>query len=197
MLDAGTQTAIACVGAETLVLSILAGKRISDIASRLPQVRAIVRAMPNTPAAVGRGITGVAANEWVEPGQRALVDALLSAIGEVQWLADESLIDAVTAVSGSGPAYVFYLAECLAKAGEAVGLPPDIAAKFARATVAGAGELLFREPETSVAVLRQNVTSPGGTTAAALDVLMADDGLRPLLEKAVKAATRRAGELSG
>jgi pyrroline-5-carboxylate reductase len=152
--------------------------------------------MPNLPASIGRGATGAAANPEVTEGQRLVADALLRSVGIVEWLDSEALIDAVTAVSGSGPAYVFYLAECLAEAGVAAGLPPDLARRLARATVTGAGELLFRSelpPET----LRQNVTSPGGTTAAALDVLMAKTGLAPLLREAVSAARRRAEELSG
>ena len=126
-----------------------------------------------------------------------MADSLLSAIGAVVWLDDEKLIDAVTAVSGSGPAYVFHLAECMAAAGEALGLPKDVAARLARATVEGSGELMFRSPEIDPAQLRKNVTSPGGTTAAALDVLMADDGLETLMRRALAAAHRRAGELAG
>jgi pyrroline-5-carboxylate reductase len=153
--------------------------------------------MPNTPAAVGRGVTGAYANEATSKAQHALAQALLAATGGVEWVDREELIDAVTAVSGSGPAYVFYLAECLAEAGAAAGLPPDLAMRLARATVSGAGELLHVSQEVSPSALRENVTSPGGTTAAALAVLMAEDGLRPLLDKAVAAAKRRAGELSG
>jgi pyrroline-5-carboxylate reductase len=125
-----------------------------------------------------------------------LVNDLLAAAGAVEWIADEALMDAVTAVSGSRPAYVFLLAEALARAGSAAGLPDELAGKLARATVAGSGELLHRSP-LEPRILRQNVTSPGGTTAAALAVLMAEDGLVPLLEKAVLAATRRSRELAG
>jgi len=196
MLDQAAPDIAPLIGPGTLVVSIMAGKTMGDIAARLP-ASAIVRAMPNTPAAVGRGVTGVAANAGVTPAQRAMADALLRAIGRVEWVADEALIDAVTAVSGSGPAYVFHLVEALAAAGEAVGLPADIAMRLARATVEGSGELMFREPDVSAAQLRKNVTSPGGTTAAALDVLMAPDGLTGLMERAVAAARRRAGELSG
>ena len=184
------------VGPDTLVVSIMAGKTIGDIAGRLP-ARAIVRAMPNTPAAVGRGITGATASAGVTPAQRAMADGLLRAVGGVEWVATEEMIDAVTAVSGSGPAYVFHLVECMAAAGVAAGLPEDVATRLARATVEGAGELLFRDAATTAAQLRVNVTSPGGTTAAALDVLMAADGLRPLMTRAIAAAKRRAGELSG
>ena len=197
MLDAAASDLAPLVGANTLIISILAGKRIADLSSRLSGTSAIVRAMPNTPAAIGRGITGVAASASVSPRQRAMTDALLGAVGAVEWLDSESLIDAVTAVSGSGPAYIFYLTEALAKAGEAAGLPADLAGRLARATVEGSGELMRLSPELPPSKLRENVTSPGGTTAAALAVLMADDGLSPLMKDAVAAALRRAGELSG
>jgi len=197
MLDLGAAVAAPFVGPDSVVVSILAGKSISDLAARLPAARAVVRAMPNTPAAIGRGITGAFANDAVSQAQRALADALLRAVGGVEWVERETLIDAVTAVSGSGPAYVFYLVEALAEAGVEAGLPPDLAARLARATVEGAGELLHRQPETGANELRRRVTSPGGTTAAALEVLMAEDGLRPLMVRAIAAAKRRAGELSG
>ncbi len=184
-------------GRDTLVVSILAGKTIANITARLPNAKAIVRAMPNLAAAVGRGMAVLAANAAATPGQRAAAEALLAATGRVEWLAAEELIDMATAVSGSGPAYVFYLAEALASAGAALGLPADIAARLARATVEGAGELLFQCPETTVAELRENVTSRGGTTAAALEILMAQDGLMPLIERAAKAAKQRAAALSG
>jgi pyrroline-5-carboxylate reductase len=155
----------------------------------------IVRAMPNTPAAIGRGITvAVAAND-VSDAQRATADGLLRATGSVEWVNDEGLMDAVTAVSGSGPAYVFLLAEELARAGVAAGLPEALATKLARETVAGSGELLHRS-DLATATLRQNVTSPGGTTAAALEVLMGKDGLQSLLTRAVAAATKRSKELA-
>jgi pyrroline-5-carboxylate reductase len=196
MLEAAAPALSPLVGPDTLVLSILAGKRVADLASRLP-ARAFVRAMPNTPAAVGRGVTGAYPSPGVEPGQRSLAQTLLSAVGSVEWVETEELIDAVTAISGSGPAYLFYLAECLAAAGVAAGLPDELAARLARATVEGAGELMHRTPDASPGRLRENVTSPGGTTAAALGVLMAEDGLEPLLTRAVAAAKRRAAELSG
>ena len=197
MLDTAASELSVHLGADTLVLSIMAGKTIADIASRLPAASAIVRSMPNTPAAVGRGVTGAVASASISPLQRNCAQALLSAVGGVVWLDSEDLIDAVTAVSGSGPAYVFLLAEAMTDAGEKAGLPRDIAAQLARATVEGAGELMYREQETSPAQLRVNVTSPGGTTAAALGVLMADDGMTELMTRAVAAAKRRAGELSG
>ncbi|KAF2992168.1 pyrroline-5-carboxylate reductase [Methylocystis sp. MJC1] len=197
MLEAGTSAAAPFVGPESVVVSILAGKRIADIGARLPTAQAIVRAMPNTPAAIGRGVTGAFASPVTSQGQRALAHALLAAAGQVEWVESEALIDAVTAVSGSGPAYVFYLVECLAAAGVEAGLPADLAGRLARATIEGAGELLHRQADVSAETLRQRVTSPGGTTAAALSVLMAEDGLAPLMSRAVAAAKKRAGELSG
>lgn len=181
----------------TLVLSVVAGKTLGDLAARLPDAGAIVRAMPNTPAAIGRGISGVVAKGTLSAARHAAVDRLLRAVGQVVWLDSEAQIDAVTAVSGSGPAYVFLLAETLATAGERVGLPPDLAARLARATVEGAGELLARHAGESPEVLRQNVTSPGGTTAAALAVLMGPRGLEPLMIEAVAAARARARDLAG
>jgi len=183
------------VGTATVVVSIMAGRTLAFLSESLPRA-ALVRAMPNTPAAIGRGITVAVANPAVTEPQRALVDALLSAVGAVEWVADEALMDAVTALSGSGPAYVFLLAECMEQAGAAAGLPRALAATLARATVAGAGELLHRSP-LDAATLRQNVTSPGGTTAAALEVLMAADGLAPLMTGAIASATRRSRELAG
>jgi pyrroline-5-carboxylate reductase len=184
------------LGAGTVVLSIMAGRTLGFLEQALSQRAAIVRAMPNTPAAIGRGITVAAPNQRVSQRQRDLVHALLAATGVVEWVGDEALMDAVTAVSGSGPAYVFLLAEALARAGVAAGLPEELAAKLARETVAGSGELLHRSP-LDASVLRQNVTSPGGTTAAALDVLMAADGLEALMTRAVAAATARSRQLAG
>ena len=181
---------------DTVVLSIMAGRTLAFMEGALAPNTALVRAMPNTPAAIGRGITVAAPNVKVSQRQRALVHTLLAATGLVEWVTDESLMDAVTAVSGSGPAYVFLLVEALSAAGAAAGLPPELAAKLARATVSGSGELLNRSP-LDPATLRRNVTSPGGTTAAALDVLMAADGMTPLMSRAVLAATRRSRELAG
>ncbi len=183
------------VGGSTVTVSIMAGRTLRFLEGALPRA-ALVRAMPNTPAAIGRGITVAVANARVSPPQRELVHALLSAVGAVEWVEDEALMDAVTAVSGSGPAYVFLLAEAMARAGAAAGLPPALAATLARATVAGSGELLHRSP-LDAASLRQNVTSPGGTTAAALDVLMGKDGLEPLMTRAIAAATKRSRDLAG
>jgi pyrroline-5-carboxylate reductase len=181
-------------GPRTSIVSIAAGIRLARLEKAFPPLQSIVRAMPNTPAQIGRGVTVAVPNAHVNEAQRAAVDALLAAIGKVAWIADEGLIDAVTALSGSGPAYVFLLAECLAEAGRRAGLPADLAALLARETVAGAGALLGGSP-LSPEVLRQNVTSPGGTTAAALSVLMADDGLKALMTSAVEAARRRSVEL--
>jgi pyrroline-5-carboxylate reductase len=177
----------------TLVVSIMAGTTIASIEEICGGV--VVRAMPNTPAAIGRGITVAVAASNVSAGQRAVADALLRATGSVEWMDDEDLMDAVTAVSGSGPAYIFLLAEELARAGVEAGLPQELATRLARETVAGSGELLHRSDLPS-ATLRQNVTSPGGTTAAALEVLMGPDGMQSLLTRAVAAATRRSKELA-
>lgn len=182
-------------GPQTVILSVAAGKTIASFEAHLPAGTAVVRSIPNTPAAIGRGITVCCANRHVTATQRDLCQGLLSAIGEVGWVDDETLIDAATAVSGSGPAYVFLLAECLAEAGRAVGLDATLAKRLANATVSGAGELL-RQSGLEPAVLRQNVTSPNGTTAAALAVLMAGNGLQPLMTRAVEAAERRSRELS-
>jgi len=184
------------VGKGTLVLSIMAGRTLGFLENALPAQTAIVRAMPNTPAAIGCGISTVVANARVSARQRKLASGLLAAIGMVEWVADEALMDAVTALSGSGPAYVFLLAEAMTKAGIAAGLPADLAARLARETVAGSGELLHRS-HVDAATLRQHVTSPGGTTAAALAVLMGPGGFDELLTKAIAAATRRGRELAG
>jgi pyrroline-5-carboxylate reductase len=178
----------------TLFLSIAAGTTLGFF-ERALGAAAVVRAMPNTPSAIGRGIAVACANAAVGAAQRAVAERLLAAVGEVAWVEDETLLDPVTAVSGSGPAYVFLLIECLAKAGVAAGLPEALAMQIARATVAGSGALAALSPE-SAAQLREAVTSPGGTTRAALDVLMAADGLEPLLTRAVLAATRRSRELA-
>jgi pyrroline-5-carboxylate reductase len=184
------------VGRSSVVVSIMAGQRLAALERALPGGTAIVRTMPNTPAAVGRGITVAVGNARVSAHQRDLADRLLAAVGAVEWVDDEALLDAVTAVSGSGPAYVFLLAEALAQAGAAAGLPADLAARLARATVAGSGELLHCST-IDAATLRRNVTSPGGTTEAALAVLMGKDGLAPLMQQAVAAAARRSRELAG
>ena len=178
----------------TLVVSIAAGTTIATFEAALGANTPIVRTMPNTPAMVGRGITGICANAAGQAGL-PLARALMRAVGEVVDLTGEDQIDAVTAVSGSGPAYVFHLIEALAAAGVAEGLSTAVAMQLARATVCGAGELAFRAPETAEQ-LRINVTSPGGTTAAALAHLMdPGTGLPPLMERAVHAAAERGREL--
>lgn len=185
------------VGPRTAVISIAAGKTIWTFEKAFGHHTSIIRTIPNTPAAVGRGMTVGVANKAATPEHRALAAGLLSAIGAFDWLEDESLMDAVTAVSGSGPAYVFHLVEALAAAGVAQGLPPVLAAKIARVTIEGSGELLRQSP-LDPATLRQHVTSPGGTTAAALKFLMDDKtGFPPLLKAAVEAATQRGKELGG
>lgn len=182
----------AAIGDDTLVLSIAAGISLASLSKALG-TRRVVRTMPNTPAQLGKGITGAVALA-IDDADRQAADALLAAAGEVVWFGDEGLIDAVTAVSGSGPAYVFNMVEAMAAAGEKQGLSPEQAMQLARATVVGAAALLEADPAPA-AVLRQNVTSPNGTTAAALAVLMADDGLGPLLDRAVDAARKRSEEL--
>jgi len=181
-------------GPSTLFLSIAAGQRLDAFEKCLPRA-AVVRAMPNTPAAILEGISVAVANTHVTPEQHALADAILAAVGRVEWMDDEALLDPVTAVSGSGPAYVFLLAECLAEAGKAAGLEGALAERLARYTVAGAGALLAAS-DLSAAELRRNVTSPGGTTAAALEILGGPDGLQKLMTEAVAAATKRGRELA-
>jgi len=178
----------------TIVISIMAGVPLAMLSQSCGGKA--IRAMPNTPAAIGRGMTVAVAARDVTQAERDAADALLQATGLVEWIEDEGLMDAVTAVSGSGPAYVFLLAEELAGAGVAAGLSPELATRLARETIAGSGELLHRS-NLSSETLRQNVTSPGGTTAAALAVLMDKDGFRPLLARAVAAAAKRSKELAG
>ncbi|WP_172298377.1 pyrroline-5-carboxylate reductase [Pseudoruegeria sp. HB172150] len=180
----------------TLFVSIAAGTTIDFFEDMLGAASPIVRAMPNTPAAVGRGITAIVGNGRVAPAQLDQAEALLAAVGQVLRVEDEAQMDAVTAVSGSGPAYVFHLIETMAAAGVAEGLPEDLAMRLAKATVAGAGALA-EAAEEDPAQLRVNVTSPGGTTAAALGVLMEEEtGFPGLLKRAVKAAADRSRELA-
>ena len=179
------------------VLSIIAGRRVSWFKEKLGAQTVVFRAMPNTPAAIGAGITAVTASPEASEKQKQLADSVFKACGDVIWLNSEEQIDAVTAVSGSGPAYVFYLTEALAKAAKAAGLPDKTAEKLAKATVIGSA-LLMRESGEDPAKLRQNVTTPNGTTAAALNILTDPrTGLEPLLVQAVKAAEQRSKELSG
>jgi len=183
------------VAVNPVFLSIAAGKTIASFEAILGAGAAVVRAMPNTPASVGRGITVGCPNANVSDAQAAACKTLLGAVGQVEWVADEALLDAVTALSGSGPAYIFLLAEAMGHAGRMAGLSPELADKLARATVAGAGELLHQSL-LPAATLRENVTSPGGTTAAALDVLMANPGLKELMTDAIAAATQRSRDLA-
>ena len=185
------------VGKTTLIISVMAGKTIHTIENALGADTAVIRTIPNTPASVGRGITAAVPNSKATQAHIETADLLLSAVGAVEWLNEEALIDAVTALSGSGPAYVFYLAEILARAGVAAGLDPDLASRLARATVEGAAELMHRSPDVSPATLRQNVTSPNGTTHAALQVMMGPTGIDPIMVAAIQAAARRSRELAG
>jgi pyrroline-5-carboxylate reductase len=196
-LDAVAREIAPIVGERTLLVSILAGKTIANLTARLPMARAVVRAMPNTPAAIGRGVTAAFASTSVSEQQRLWCESLLGSIGAFHWLEEEAEIDAVTAISGGGPAYVFALTEALASAAEKLGLEPELAMSLARGTVEGAGELMRRERETSPATLRKNVTSPGGTTAAALAVLQGEGGLDDLMARAAAAARARATEMAG
>lgn len=196
VLEDACQALVPLAAGDPLIISIAAGKTIATFERLFGAGARVVRTIPNTPAAIGRGITAMTANANVAAADMELAEALLAALGEVVRVDHEDLIDAATAVSGSGPAYVFYLSECLAAAGVDLGLPQDVATKLARATVAGAGELM-RHSGIDAATLRANVTSPGGTTQAALDVLMADDGLRDLMARAVAAANRRSRQLAG
>ncbi len=181
---------------KTLFLSIAAGKTIGFFEKHLGASAKIVRAMPNTPASIHAGITAACANSHITSEDRHKINHLLQAVGDVVWVDDEKLMNAVTALSGSGPAYVFLLIEAMTRAGAKTGLPAELAGKLARATVYGSGLLARKEPGTSAETLRQNVTSPGGTTAAALGVLMRDkDGMQKLFDEAIAAATHRGQEL--
>ena len=179
----------------TVFLSIAAGKTVAYLKSKLGADAAIVRSMPNTPAAVGRGMTVLLRDPAIPAATLELCGQLLSAVGKVGWIDEEDQINAVTAVSGGGPAYVFLLIECLAEAGRAAGLPADLAMQLARETVAGSGELAHQSSE-SATKLREAVMSPKGTTIEALAVLMAPDGVQPLFTRAIAAATRRGREIA-
>ena len=194
LMDAVLPELVPLVAPDTLFISIAAGTSLHRLKDLLGEEMRAVRAMPNTPVAVGRGMTACFANALVSDAQRDVANALLAAVGAVGWVESEAQIDAVTAISGSGPAYVYYLAECMAAAGEALGLAPALAMQLARATVSGAGEMLEQMPDEA-ATLRKNVTSPGGTTAAALDVLMGEGGMSPLMRRAAAAARDRARQL--
>ena len=181
---------------KTLILSIAAGFRTQGIADALGQDTPVLRAMPNTPAAVGKGMSAIVRSSSANTEDHALVEALLGTVGDVVWVESEDDLDAVTGLSGSGPAYVFYLVEAMAAAGEAAGLDAAVAGRLARQTIIGAAALLEASDEDA-RTLRHNVTSPKGTTEAALEVLMAEDGLGILMRDAIRAATRRGRELSG
>lgn len=183
-------------GPETLFVSIMAGRNTQGIRALLGEGAAVVRAMPNTPAAVRQGFTVAFPGPGVTAAQRALANRLLSAVGEVAWVEEESLIDPVTAVSGGGPAYVFLLAEVMEAAAIEQGLPPDLARRMARATVAGSGALLGASQDDA-ATLRKAVTSPKGTTERALAVLMESTAWPALMSRAIAAATERSRELGG
>jgi pyrroline-5-carboxylate reductase len=177
-----------------LLLSVAAGKTIAAYEQYFGATTPVVRAMPNTPAAVGRGASVLVANGQVSPGQRQLAEQLMAATGTTDWIGDEQLMHVVTAMSGGGPAYVFLLIETMAAAAAKLGLPEDLAMRLARTTVSGSGELARLMPEPA-AQLRKNVTSPNGTTQEALAVLMAEDGIQQLFDKAIAAAARRSEEL--
>jgi pyrroline-5-carboxylate reductase len=195
VMDEVLTSVISFAKSHPLILSIAAGKTIASFEGHFGKDASVIRCMPNTPAAVGRGITAMAGNGNVSVQQWQLAEALLSSVGQVVRVPDEAQIDAVTGVSGSGPAYIFYMTECLAAAGIEAGLAPDLAMALARATVSGSGELMHQSG-IDATTLRQNVTSPKGTTYAGLQVLMADDGLKPLMVRTVDAATRRSRELA-
>jgi len=181
---------------DSLFLSIAAGQTIAHLEALLGGANfVIIRAMPNLPASIGAGMTVAVANKNVSAAQRTLADTLLTAVGAVAWVENETWLDAVTALSGSGPAYVFALVEAMAQAGEALGLPKALAMQLARQTAIGSGTLLAQSKE-SVEALRAAVTSPGGTTEAALKLLLAGDGLQDVMLKAIKAAAQRSEELS-
>jgi pyrroline-5-carboxylate reductase len=183
------------ISKETLVLSIAAGQKISNFEKHFGPLQPVIRVMPNTPAAIGQGISVAVANGNVSPAQKTIAGTLLESIGLVEWIDDESLMDAVTALSGSGPAYVFYLIEVMAKAGVQSGLSPDFAMTLARQTIIGSAALAAAEPDVAAEQLRKNVTSPGGTTAAALDILMNGE-MQDVFNRALAAATTRSKELS-
>ena len=196
IMDSVAPTYRRFAGPHTVFLSIAAGRTLAFFEGHLGDQAVVVRSMPNTPATVRRGVTVACPNASVAPEQKRLCHDLLESVGEVAWIEDETLLDAVTALSGNGPAYVFLLVECLTAAGIAAGLPEDLAWQLSRGTVSGAGELLHRSPHAP-GVLREKVTTPGGTNAAAMEVLMADDGLGALMTRAVAAGAKRSRELGG
>lgn len=180
-----------------LFISIAAGKSVAFFESILGSDAKIIRSMPNLPASIGRGITVAFANQNTSVSEKFRAKTLLGSVGEVLWVEKEALLDPVTALSGSGPAYVFLLIETLTKAGIHIGLEPALAEKLARQTVIGSAELAAENSSNPAATLRENVTSKGGTTEAALSVLMAKDGIQDLFDRALDAATKRAKDLAG
>lgn len=191
--EAGKLAAIAAAG--TLMISIAAGTPLSLLKAHWGETADVVRAMPNTPGSIARGVTAIYAGAGIGGEDRAFAESLLSSIGLTLWVESEALLDAAMAISGCGPAYVFALVEAMTKAGVAAGLSEEASAKLARATVTGGGALLDADPRDPAALIR-DVATPGGTTQAALNVLQSDEGLTPLFKKAIKAAIVRAGELA-
>jgi pyrroline-5-carboxylate reductase len=194
-IDAVIQDISPVVFEGALVLSVMAGIPIAALKSMIPLAAEVVRAMPNLPASIGKGATAVVADEELSSESRNIVHYLLSVSGHVEWLGDEGLIDVATALSGSGPAYFLYLVECIARAGAACGLRPDVAERLAEATLLGTGELLSQAKRPAGA-LRRDVTSPGGTTEAGLEVLLANEALSKLVSEVIDAATARSRKLS-
>lgn len=180
---------------KTVILSVAAGKLLKYFEDKLGYEQAIIRGMPNTPISVGEGITVCCSNDKTTQKQKKLCNSLLRTVSSVEWIKDESLMDAVTALSGSGPAYLFYLVEAMASAGEALGLPTKLSQKLASETISGSAALL-KKSKSSATDLRKNVTSPGGTTSAALEVIMAEDGLAKIMRKAMQQAKARSKELA-
>lgn len=191
-----TLAEIASRVSSSLYISIAAGKSLKYFEEKLPPQQAVIRMMPNTPAMVGKGMTVAVANNFCQPNHKLIAKTLFETSGAFEWANSEDIMDAVTAISGSGPAYVFLLIEVMTKAGISLGLSPDLAEKLARQTVIGSAALAEHSPDISALTLRQNVTSPGGTTAAALEILMTEPGFQQLMNKAVAAAAERSKELS-
>ena len=194
MMDSAAPSVAPIARRGALVLSVAAGKTIAGYQGYFGEKTPVVRAMPNTPAAVGRGASVLVANWNVTTAQRRLAEQLMAAVGTTDWIEDEHLMHVITAMSGGGPAYVFLLIEAMADAAAKLGLPQDLAMRLARTTVSGSGELARLMPEPA-AQLRKNVTSPNGTTQEALRVLMAKGGLQALMDQAIAAAARRSQEL--
>lgn len=189
-------TLIPFTNGRAVFMSVAAGKTMAGMQEILGMETPIIRVMPNTPALIGQGMAGLVANAYVSEDARQLAEDLMLAVGDSVWVSDEEQMHAVTALSGSGPAYVFAMVEAMQKAGEALGLDAETALKLARKTVQGAGALAAEKADTDPSELRRQVTSPGGTTAAALDVLLAEDGLAKLMREAMRAAAKRSQEMA-